>query len=94
MNKKQEKWAIFWCDLLSPIIYEEIEPEKTHQFLKALARKAVRFPDGHIKKPALSTLKRKLKKYRTGGFDALARKKRNDSGKPRNVVTNNGLHTK
>jgi len=33
MNKNQEKWAIFWCDLLSPIIYEQIEPDKTHQFL-------------------------------------------------------------
>ena len=27
MDKKQEKWAIFWCDLLSTVIYEEIEPE-------------------------------------------------------------------
>jgi putative transposase len=85
LNKKQEKWAIFWCDLLSPIIYEEIEPEKTHQFLKTLTKRPVRFPDGHIKKPSLSTLKRKLKTYRTAGFDALARKRRNDRGKPRNV---------
>jgi transposase InsO family protein len=86
MNKKQEKWAIFWCDLLSPVIYGEIEPENAHQFLKTLAKTPVRFPDGHIKTPSLSTLKRKLKKYRTGGFDALARKKRNDAGKPRNVA--------
>ncbi|HIJ57697.1 MAG TPA: DDE-type integrase/transposase/recombinase [Deltaproteobacteria bacterium] len=85
MNKKQEKWVIFWCDLLSPIIYGEIEPEKTHQFLKTLAKEPVRFPDGHIKTPSLSTLKRRLKKYRTDGFDALARKRRNDRGKPRNV---------
>jgi transposase InsO family protein len=42
-------------------------------------------PDGRIKKPSLSTLKRKLKKYRSGGFDALVRKKRNDRGKPRNA---------
>jgi len=85
LNKKQEKWAIFWCDLLSPIIYEEIEPEKTHQFLKTLTKQPVCFPDGHSKKPSLSTLKRKVKKYRTAGFDALARKKRNDSGKSRHV---------
>ena len=85
MDKKQEKWAIFWCDLLSPIIYEKIEPEKTHQFLKTLTKQPVRFPDGHIKKASLSTLKRKLKKYRAGGFDALSRKKRKDSGKPRHV---------
>ena len=85
MNKNQEKWAIFWCDLLSPILYEQIEPDKTHQFLKTLAKEPVSFPDGHIKNPSLSTLKRKLKKYRTGGFDALARKGRKDLGKPRQV---------
>jgi len=78
LNKNQEKWAIFWCDLLSPILYEQIEPDKTHQFLKTLAKEPVSFPDGHIKNPSLSTLKRKLKKYRTGGFDALARKGRKD----------------
>jgi len=85
LNKDQEKWAIFWCDVLSPVIYGEIEPENAHQFLKTLAKEPVRFPDGYIKTPSLSTLKRKLKKYRTAGFDALARKKRNDAGKPRNV---------
>jgi len=85
LNKNQEKWAIFWCDLLSPILYEQIEPDKTHQFLKTLAKEPVSFPDGHIKNPSLSTLKRKLKKYRTGGFDALARKGRKDLGKPRQV---------
>ena len=85
MNKNQEKWAIFWCDLLSPIIYEQIEPDKTHQFLKTLSKEPVRFPNGHIKEPSLSTLKRKLKKYRTGGFDVLARKRRNDRGKPRQI---------
>ena len=85
MEKEQEKWAIFWCDLLAPVIYGEIEPELTNRFLKQIADKKLHFPDGRIGKPSLSTLKRKLKKYRTGGFDGMARKKRNDSGKPREV---------
>jgi len=85
LDIKQEKWAIFWCDLLSPVIYGEIEPELTHRFLKQIAGKKLCFPDGRIGKPALSTLKRKLKKYCTGGFDAMARKKRNDAGNPRQV---------
>ena len=85
MDREQEKWAIFWCDLLSPAIYGEIEPELTHRFLKQIAGKKLHFPDGRIGKPSLCTLKRKLKKYRTGGFDGMARKKRNDSGKPRQV---------
>ncbi|MCP4370111.1 MAG: DDE-type integrase/transposase/recombinase [Deltaproteobacteria bacterium] len=85
MDKEQEKWAIFWCDLLSSIIYRQIEPEQTNQMLKQIASEPVVFPDGKVKKPSLSTLKRKLKKYRQGGFHALFRKKRSDMGKPRAV---------
>lgn len=85
MDKEQEKWAIFWCDLLSPVIYEEIEPKLTNQFLKQLAHKQIIFPDGRISKPSLKTLRRKLNRYRQGGFDALARKKRQDQGQPRNT---------
>ncbi len=84
MNKKQEKWAIFWCDLLSPIIYEQIEPEQINRYLKAKAQQDLQFPDGRVGKASLKTLRRKLNGYREGGFDALARKKRIDRGKPRN----------
>ncbi len=86
MDKEQEKWAIFWCDLLSPVIYGEIEAELTNRFLKQVAKKKIRFPDGKIGKPSLSTLRRKLNRYRNGGFDALARKRRSDRGKPRNIA--------
>lgn len=86
MDKKQEKWAIFWCDLLSPVIYDEIEPELTNRFLKQLTDKQIFFPDGRTGKPSLKTLRRKLNRYREGGFDALARKKRRDRGQPRNTA--------
>ena len=82
LDKEQEKWAIFWCDLLSPVIYDEIEPELTNRFLKQLTKKKIHYPDGRIGKPSLSTLRRKLNRYRQGGFDALARKRRSDRGKP------------
>ena len=84
MDKEQEKWAIFWCDLLSPVIYEEIEPQLTNRFLKQLAQKKFRYPAGRFGKPSLSTLRRKFNRYRQGGFDTLARKRRSDRGKPRN----------
>lgn len=86
MDKEQEKWAIFWCDLLSPVIYAEIDPELINQFLKQLAQQNIRFPNGRIGKPSLSTLRRKLNRYCQGGFDALARKYRNDRKKPRNIA--------
>ena len=85
MDKEQEKWAILWCDLLSPIIYEEIDPDLTNQFLKQLADQEIRFPDGRVGKPSLSTLRRKLNRYELGGFDALARQRRSDRKKPRNI---------
>jgi transposase InsO family protein len=85
LDKEQEKWAIFWCDLLSPVIYAEIDPGLTNQFLKKLAAKEIRFPDGYVGKLSLSTLRRKLSRYRQGGFDALARQHRSDRKKPRNI---------
>ena len=86
MDKEQEKWAIFWCELLTPVIYEEIEPELTNRFLRVLAKTKTRFPDGRVGKPSLSTLRRKLNRYRQEGFDALARKGRSDRGKSRNFA--------
>jgi len=86
LDKEQEKWAIFWCDLLSPVIYEEIEPEQINRYLKQLAKKTLRYPDGRTGNPSLSTLRRKFNRYRKGGFDALARKRRSDQGKSRNIA--------
>jgi hypothetical protein len=85
VNDKQEKWAIFWCDLLKPIIFSDIEPEGEQAYLKTVAEQDVRFPDGRIGKPSLSTLRRKLGKYRNGGFHALQRQQRSDRGIGRNL---------
>jgi transposase InsO family protein len=85
MDQLAEKWSIFWCDLLKPVIFEEIEEEGIHQFLQKTADTEVVFPNGKVTKPSLSTLKRKLKKYRQGGFNAMSRKPRNDKGQPRQV---------
>jgi len=83
MKIEDEKWAIFWCELLDDIIFDRIEPEGANQHLKNLSQKEVVFPDGRVGKPSLSTLKRKLKRYRRGGFAGLYRKQRSDIGTPR-----------
>lgn len=85
MKQKDEKWALFWCDLLRSIIYEDIEPEQINQFLKECAQTKVMFPDGTVRRPSLSTLRRKLNLYKEGGFNALARKRRTDLGGCRSV---------
>jgi transposase InsO family protein len=83
MRTSDEPWALFWCTLLHPVIFGEIAPEDTPRFLKTLAAEEKVFPNGVRKKPSLSTLRRKLRIYREGGFEALARKSRSDRGTPR-----------
>lgn len=83
MRKKDEDWALFWCSLLEPVIFGEVAEEDTLAFLKKIAQEERLFPNGVRKKPALTTLLRKLIVYRQGGFQAFARKARSDRGKPR-----------
>jgi transposase InsO family protein len=83
VKKKDEEWALFWCTLLQPLLFGEIDEKDTQSFLKRLANEERRFPDGKLKRPSLSTLRRKLRKYRKGGFESLARKLRVDRGQTR-----------
>ncbi len=85
MKGKDEKWALFWCNLLKPVIFEEMERTEVNSYLKSLCKKEHLFPDGKMKKPSLSTLRRKLNKYLQGGFGNLARKIRSDREKIRIV---------
>jgi transposase InsO family protein len=83
MRKTDEKWALFWCHLLHPVIFGEIEKCETNRYLKKLCEKEIVFPDGQHKKPSLPTLRRKLNRYKRTGFSSLSRKHRSDIGKPR-----------
>lgn len=85
MKQKDEKWALFWCNLLHPVIFGEIEQEQTNRFLKSICLQEIVFPNGKRKRPAISTLRRKLNRYRKDGFQSLARKARNDRGASRKV---------
>jgi hypothetical protein len=80
MPERQEQWAVFWCSLLSPLLYGEIPPEGAGRFLDQLAATEQVFPDGQRRRPSRATLWRKWKKYRDGGFEALFRQRRSDRG--------------
>jgi len=84
MSDQQEQWAVFWCSLLSPLLYGEIPPEEAGRFIEQLASWEHVFPDGQRRRPSRATLWRKWKKYRDGGFEALFRKRRSDRGQSRN----------
>jgi putative transposase len=85
MTTCDEKWALFWCELLKPLIYGEVAGEQSNQFLKHLAEIEVTYPNGKQGRPSVSTLRRKLNLYTQGGFNSLARKQRSDKGQSRNV---------
>jgi putative transposase len=83
MPEREERWAVFWCSLLSPLLYGEIPPEEAGRFLNELASMEQVFPDGQRRRPSRATLWRKWKQYRDGGFEALFRKQRSDRGQSR-----------
>lgn len=85
MNTKQEQEAIFWCNLLRSVLFEDLDKDEIRQELRALSKNEVVFPSGVKRKPSLSTLKRKFKKYSCGGFNSMGRKQRNDIGQTRAV---------
>jgi transposase InsO family protein len=83
MKHRDEQWAVFWCTLLAPVLFGEVDGADVNRLLKKLAQQEQLFPNGVRKKPSLSTLRRKLRKYRKAGFEGLARKTRCDRGRPR-----------
>ncbi|RLA03137.1 MAG: hypothetical protein DRQ45_03500 [Gammaproteobacteria bacterium] len=85
MNARQEQEALFWCSLLDRVLFEGLDTVEECRELREISRQEVVFPDGRKRKPSLSTLKRKLKKYRQGGFNEMGRKVRSDLGKSRAV---------
>ena len=86
MNARQEEESVFWCGLLTSVLFEKLEKGEERRRLRELSQQEVVFPGGRRRKPSLSTLKRKLKQYRRGGFNALGRKARSDRGEPRAVA--------
>lgn len=83
METQDEKWGLFWCHLLHPIIFCEIEKKEEHAYMRELSTQEIVFPDNTRKKPSLSTLKRKLKEFRANGLIGLRRQPRSDRGKSR-----------
>ena len=67
------------------MLFGKLDKVEERRELREISKREVVFPGGRKRKPSLSTLKRKLDKYRKGGFNAMARKVRNDRGKPRVV---------
>jgi transposase InsO family protein len=82
-HDRDQQWAVFWCSLLGPLLRGEVSSQEAGRFLRELADTEHLFPDGRRRKPSRSTLWRKWKQFRDGGFDSLLRQPRKDRGKSR-----------
>jgi transposase InsO family protein len=89
MREKDEEWAAFWCGLLFPLLHEAAENEEVETSrgdrLRALAAKEHRCPDGKMRRFSVSTLRRRLKRFREERLHGLLRRRRSDRGRSRRV---------
>ena len=83
MNYADDDWAVFWCSLLAPILLEEVQPGERSRFLQNLSQQEVTLPNGRRKRISLSTLRRKVRRFRQQKIAGLRRQPRSDRGRAR-----------
>jgi len=80
MNHNDDAWAVFWCSILGPILLEEVPAGERRRFLQTLSQKELLLPNGERKRISLSTLRRKVREFRSKKIDGLRRQARSDRG--------------
>jgi putative transposase len=79
----REKIALKRFELISPVLAEPARAQ--NEYFRKQAERELDFPRYGLRKLSLSTMKSWLRKYRTGGFEALKPKNRADGGRPRRL---------
>lgn len=82
LGEKEQKEALFWINLLYPVLYGEISSGGVSRYLESLCERGFLHPSGKHKKPSLRTLWRKLSAFRGRSLWGLVRKVRSDRGRP------------
>lgn len=75
--------ALFRYGLIAPLIHDPPAPGHQERRLRQIASKTYTIPASTRTRVSVTTLRRYLKLYREGGFDALRPKPRADKGQPR-----------
>ncbi len=83
MLPNEDDWAVLWCQLLGPILLDEVEPGERRQYLRELSQRPVKLPNGITKCLSLSTLRRKVRRFRKNRLAGLQRAARGDRGRAR-----------
>lgn len=84
MNEEmREQMALFRYRLISPVLAEPSRVQ--NEYFRSQVAREQQVPGRGMRKVAVSTLKRWLRLYREGGFDALKPVTRADRGRPRRL---------
>jgi putative transposase len=75
--------ALFRYGLVAPVIHNPPQAGRLEQALRDLAARCYQSPTSACTRVSVTTLRRYLKAYRSGGFDALRPVPRDDLGSPR-----------
>lgn len=86
MDAKAEKMALFRYGLVAPLVLEPLPRGELTRRAEEIAARHYDIPDSKRRAVTVDTLLEWAKRYRTGGFEALAPKPRQDRGQPRAIT--------
>jgi len=82
-HERNSEIALFRYGLIAPILFDPLAAGELEKALRQIASKSYTIPYSARTQVGVSTLRRYLKLYNQGGFDALRPKGRSDKGHPR-----------
>ena len=85
MEDKAEKIALFRYGLIAPLSLERLPRGELTRRAEEIASRQYDIPDSKRRGVSVDTLLEWAKRYRNGGFEALAPKARNDRGRSRTI---------
>jgi transposase InsO family protein len=86
MDPKAEKLALFRYGLIAPLVIEPLARGELTRRAEEIASRHYDIPDSKRRAVSVDTLLEWAKRYRTGSFEALAPKPRQDRGQPRTIT--------
>jgi putative transposase len=75
--------ALFRYGLIANLVHEPVTSGKLEEALRQIAARTYNIPHSRRVRVSLSSVRRYLKAYQKGGFDALKPRERSDAGAPR-----------
>jgi putative transposase len=85
MDERREAIALFWYDVLSPLLREGLDRAEKRQLMDDITSRTYVIPYSRKRGLKAATVRRKLRAFGEGGFRALAPAVRSDKGTPRAV---------